>query len=280
MSRYFKAKIINSLPLNNKNNLLSIEPLESIINPEPGQFYMLEVGNSYDPLLKRPFSYFRKTSEGIQFLYTVRGKGTSLMKDFKPGRIINIIGPLGIGYPKPEEGFTPLLVAGGTGLASIFSFAEELGEKAYVFYGARCKDELLMLNEIKSLENKLFIYTDDGSAGRKGTITYALNEFLTHNLLPTYHYLLYACGPRPMLEALLQIANDNGVKGFVSLEENMACGLGACMGCAVKVRSQNSNPHTSPFSKGGRGGITKSEFVYKKVCKEGPVFPIEEIVWI
>jgi NAD(P)H-flavin reductase len=65
LSRYFKAKIINNLPLNNKNNLLSLEPLEAIINPEAGQFYMLEVGNSYDPLLKRPFSYFRKTSEGI-----------------------------------------------------------------------------------------------------------------------------------------------------------------------------------------------------------------------
>ncbi len=256
MSRYFKAKIINNLPLYNKNNLLSIEPLESIINPEPGQFYMIEVGNSYDPLLKRPFSYFRKTSEGIQFLYTVRGKGTSLMKDFKPGRVINIIGPLGIGYPKPEKGFRPLLVAGGTGLASIFSFAEELGEKAYVFYGARCKDELLMLKEIKSLENKLFIYTDDGSSGRKGTVVNALNDFLTSDFSLLASYLIYACGPRPMLEALSLIAIDNGIKGFVSLEENMACGLGACLGCAVRTV----------------GG-------YKKVCRDGPVFPIEEIVW-
>jgi dihydroorotate dehydrogenase electron transfer subunit len=279
LSRYFRAKIINNLPLNSKNNLLSIEPLESIIHPEPGQFYMIEVSNSYDPLLKRPFSYFRKTSEGIQFLYTVRGKGTSLMKDFKQGKTINIIGPLGTGYPKPEEGYTPLLVAGGTGIASIFSFAEELGEKAYVLYGAKCKDELLILNELKSLGKEPVICTDDGSSGRKGTIADVLKEFLTRYSSLPVHYLLYACGPKPMLEAVAKISIDNNIKGFVSLEENMACGFGACHGCAVKVRSQKSNPPLPPFPKEGRDRITKSGFVYKRVCKEGPVFPIEEIVW-
>jgi dihydroorotate dehydrogenase electron transfer subunit len=286
LSRYFKAKITNNLPLNSKNRLLSIKPLEPIINPEPGQFYMIEVGNSYDPLLKRPFSYFRKTSESIQFLYTVRGKGTSLMKDFKQGQVINIIGPLGIGYPKPEDDCTPLLVAGGIGIASIFSFAEKLEKKAYMLYGAKCKDELLIMNELKSLAKESIICTDDGSTGKKSTVVDVLNEFLTSTSLPPTSYLIYACGPKPMLEAISKIAINNGIKGFVSLEENMACGFGACLGCAVKVKSQKSNPSLPPFSKvgttcnrGGRGGITKSEFIYKRVCKEGPVFPIEEIVW-
>jgi dihydroorotate dehydrogenase electron transfer subunit len=256
LSRYFKAKIINNPPLNNKNRLLSVEPLEPIINPEPGQFYMIEVGNSYDPLLKRPFSYFRKTSEGIQFLYTIRGRGTSLMKNFKQGQVINIIGPLGTGYPKPEESLTPLLVAGGMGIASIFSLAEKLSKRAYVLFGAKSRDEILMLSELKDLVKNPVICTDDGSIGEKCTVDNVLNNFFTSGISLPGSSLIYACGPTPMLRAISKIAFEKGIKGYASLEENMACGFGACLGCAVRTISG-----------------------YKRVCKEGPVFPIEEIVW-
>ncbi len=256
MSRYFSAKIINNLPLNSKTSLLSIEPLEQVINPEPGQFYMIEVGNSFDPLLKRPFSYFRKTEEGIQFLYTIKGKGTSLMKDFKQGKFININGPLGTGYPKLEKGYTPLLVAGGIGIASIFSLAETFAKKAIILYGARNKDNILALNELKGLTDELIISTDDGSLGEKGTVIDVLNDFLTRRSSLVPRHLLYACGPKPMLEAISKIVIDKGINGYVSMEENMACGFGACLGCAVKTIHG-----------------------YKRVCKEGPVFPIEEIVW-
>lgn len=256
MNRYLRAKIINNLPLNSKNNLLTIDPSETVINPETGQFYMIEVGNSYDPLLKRPFSYFRKTSEGIQFLYAIKGKGTSLMKDFKQGMIINIIGPLGNGYPMPKKNYTPLLIAGGIGIASVFSLVEKLSKKAYVIYGAKIKDDLLMLNELKNSGNEPIIVTEDGSIGEKGTAVDALNDFLTRHSSLVPHLSLYACGPKPMLEAISRIAIDKCIKGYVSLEENMACGFGACLGCAVKTIHG-----------------------YKRVCKEGPVFPIEEILW-
>jgi dihydroorotate dehydrogenase electron transfer subunit len=256
LHRYFKAKILNNLPLNIKYYLLTIKPLEKLKKPEPGQFYMIESGSSYDPLLKRPFSYFRKKSDTIQFLYIVRGKGTLLMKDFKQGEIINIIGPLGNGYPKPLRGYIPLLIGGGAGIASIFSLAEKLSKKAYILYGAKCKDELIVLNELKALRSESFICTDDGSFGKRGTVIDGLNDLLTHKTLLALHYLIYACGPRAMLEAVSKFAADKGIKGYVSLEENMACGFGACLGCAVKTIHG-----------------------YKRVCKEGPVFPIEEIVW-
>ncbi len=256
MNRYLRAKIINNLPLDSKNNLLTIDPLEPVINPETGQFYMIEVGNSYDPLLKRPFSYFRKTSDGIQFLYAIKGKGTSLMKDFKQGMIINIIGPLGTRYPKPKKNYIPLLIAGGIGIASLFSLVEKLSKKAYVIYGAKIKDDLLMLNDLKNLGNEPIIVTEDGSIGEKGTVVDALKDFLTHQTSLVPRLSLYACGPKTMLEAISMIAIDKGIKGYVSLEENMACGFGACLGCAVKTI-----------------------YGYKRVCKEGPVFPIEEIVW-
>lgn len=246
-----------------------MEPLEPVINPEPGQFYMIGVSNSHDPFLKRPFSFFRKTSEGIQFLYEVRGRGTMMMKGFRGGEVINILGPLGKGYPEPGGDKTPLLIAGGIGIASVFSLVEAFAKRAYVFYGARDKEGLLMLDELEGLAGELIISTDDGSMGEKGTVVDVLNDFLTSDgstelaevfsLLTSY--LIYACGPKPMLEAVSRIALGRGIKGYISAEENMACGVGACLGCAIKVKSQTL------------------ALCYKMVCKDGPVFPIEEILW-
>lgn len=277
MSKYFKAKVINNLSVNNKTNLLTIEPLEPVINPKPGQFYMVEVSDSYDPLLKRPFSLFREISEGIQFLYTIKGKGTILIKDFKPGKIINLLGPLGNGYPEHRSSHTPLLIAGGIGIASIFSLAEALAKKAYILYGAKSKDELLMVDELKSLGIELIISTDDGSMGERGTVVDVLNDFLNRHSSLISHLSLYACGPQPMLEAVSGIAIDNSIEGYVSLEENMACGVGACLGCALKIKVQSS-------SRQGRDKVQSykrknSPLVYKRACREGPVFPIWEIVW-
>jgi dihydroorotate dehydrogenase electron transfer subunit len=125
-----------------------------------------------------------------------------------------------------------------------------------VIYGAKIKDDLLMLNDLKNLGNEPIIVTEDGSIGEKGTVVDALKDFLTHYSSLVPRLSLYACGPKPMLESISKIAIDKGIKGYVSLEENMACGFGACLGCAVKTVNG-----------------------YKRVCKEGPVFPIEEIVW-
>jgi len=283
LSRYFTAEIIHNLPLNSKYGFLTIKPLEQVPNPKPGQFYMLAVSDSHDPLLKRPFSFFRKTPEGIQFLYEVRGRGTMMMKGFRGGKIINVLGPLGKGYPELEGNSTPLLIAGGIGIASIFPLIEAFMNRAYVFYGARDIAGLLMLNELKGLSEKLHISTDDGSAGKQGTVVDVLTDFLTHMSTLTQAkacgYSIYACGPKPMLNAVSKIALEKGIRGYVSAEENMACGVGACLGCAIKAKGQKSNPPLPPFTKGGRGGITNSESIYKMVCKDGPVFPIEEIVW-
>lgn len=217
---------------------------------------MIGVRNTYDPLLKRPFSYFRRTSEAIQFLYAIRGKGTSMMRTFRPGETIDIIGPLGRGYPEPVNGNTPLLAAGGIGIASLFPLSEKFARTACVLYGARCKDDLLALNQLEELGNELIVCTDDCSFGRAGNVGDVLRDFLTSGASAQTPYTLYACGPRPMLKAVAKIAIDRGIRGYTSLEEKMACGVGACWVCTVKTIHG-----------------------YKRVCKEGPVFPIEEIVW-
>lgn len=280
MSRFFKAEIINNLSLNDKNGLLHLKPLESVSSPKPGQFYMIEVSDSHNPLLKRPFSLFKKTPEGIQFLYEVRGRGTALMKGFKNGEIISVLGPLGKGYPEPEANRIPLLIAGGIGIASIFPLIETFAKGAYVFYGARDKEGLLMFDELKGLSDKLFLSTDDGSMGGKGTVVGVLNDFLTSHSSLLTSYLIYACGPKPMLEAVAKIAIEKRIKGYISAEENMACGVGACLGCAIKVKSKKlkvKNKKVKDLDPELR--TPNSELIYKMVCKDGPVFPIEDIVW-
>jgi dihydroorotate dehydrogenase electron transfer subunit len=256
LSRYFKAKVTSNSPLNHKNSLLTLEPLESVGTLRPGQFFMIEAGNSYDPLLKRPFSYFRKTFQSIQFLYAIRGKGTSLMRHLERGRIISVIGPLGTGYPEPGSDKTPLLIAGGVGIASLFPLSEALGRKLFVIYGARCRNDLLMLDELEKSGKEIILCTDDCSFGKEGLVTDILKDFLGAHTALISSFFIYACGPRPMLESVSTIAVDKGIRGCISLEENMACGFGACLGCAVKTV---------------RG--------YQRVCKEGPVFPLEDIIW-
>ncbi len=279
MSRFFRAEIVSNLPLNSKNNLLTIKPLEPATDPDPGQFYMLKVSNSKTPLLSRPFSFFRKTPEGIQFLFEIRGKGTLMMKGFKSGKVIHMLGPLGRGYPELEGDKIPMLVAGGIGIASIFPLVQAFGNKACLFYGARGKEGLLMLDELKGLVGELIISTDDGSMGRKGTVIDVFMDFLTHhsalvNPMGRRHYLLYACGRKQMLEVLCRTALDNGIKGYISTEENMACGVGACLGCAVKVRSKELRAKSKKTK-----DIKTSSAMYRMVCKDGPVFPIEDIIW-
>jgi dihydroorotate dehydrogenase electron transfer subunit len=289
LSRYFKAEIIQNLPLNSKTGLLTIKPSEHAPDPEPGQFYMLEVSDSRDPLLNRPFSVFRKTLDAIQFLYEVRGRGTLMLRSLRGGSFINVLGPLGNGYPKPDTESIPLVIAGGIGIASLFPLLESLPKRAYVFYGARNNEGLIMLNELKDLSVKLSFSTDDGSMGPKGTVVDILRDFLSRDLSSVSRYLLYACGHKAMLEAVCGVALEKGIRGYISAEERMACGMGACLGCAIRAKNkeQKANPPFPPLEKGGegafekgeRGGITDSTSMYKMVCKDGPVFPIEEIVW-
>jgi dihydroorotate dehydrogenase electron transfer subunit len=257
LSRYFKAQVIGNFPLNDNNNLLTLRPLEPVIGPKPGQFYMIEVSDSYDPILKRPFCCLRRTPETLQFLYTVRGKGTALMREFRKEHVINIIGPLGNGYPEPPEGYTPVVIAGGTGIVSLFSLIEKNFDSSYVIYGAKTKDDLLMLNELGKQGIRLTACTDDCSYGEDGKVNEIFMKFLTSHESLHASCMLYVCGPRPMLKKVAGIARDYGIKGYASLEENMACGFGACLGCSVKTVHG-----------------------YQRVCKEGPVFPLEEIEWI
>ncbi len=217
---------------------------------------MIEVNKGTDPLLKRAFSLFRKTGDGLQILYRVRGKGTGILRNMKEGASLDMLGPLGNFYPLPSEDQTPLIIAGGIGIASVFSLIERLAGKAIVFYGARTQDDLLMLNEVREYAHDVIVSTDDGSAGRKGTAAETLRSFLPSYASSPTQFCIYACGPHPLLKALSQTTKEFRIRAYVSMEEHMACGIGACLGCVVKTHDG-----------------------YKRVCKEGPVMTATEIVW-
>ncbi|PKL52528.1 MAG: dihydroorotate dehydrogenase electron transfer subunit [Nitrospira bacterium HGW-Nitrospira-1] len=226
------------------------------MEPFPGQFYMVKAGRGNDPLLRRAFSLFRRTSEGFQVMYRIKGRGTSLLREMKTEDTLEVLGPLGNGYPFPSDEQTPLVVAGGIGIASVFPFLHAHQGRAFVFYGARSGDEIFMLDELRGMGREIYISTDDGSLGTKGSIVDVLNNYLDSSRTDISRFILYACGPHPMLKAVSKVAASRGITAYISMEANMACGLGACLGCVVKTKTG-----------------------YKRVCKEGPVFKSEEIVW-
>jgi dihydroorotate dehydrogenase electron transfer subunit len=216
----------------------------------PGQFCMLKVTGAY---LRRPLSVYSVSGTRVEFLYKMIGRGTELLAGLCTGAVVEVLGPLGNGYPqKKYDNKFPVLVAGGTGIASLNFLAETLRHKGLLFYGARNRMELVCLDNFRKLGWQMELATDDGSTGYKGIVTNLLENYLAGK--ESSEIVIFACGPHAMLKKTAEIAKDYEIKGFVSLEEKMACGVGNCQGCAVK-----------------------SGDTYKMVCKDGPVFEIEEI---
>jgi len=233
----------------------------------PGQFVMLKVGTGriFDPLLRRPLSIHKAAGKEIEILYEVVGKGTQALSQRRPGELISLLGPLGNGFDYRDMGLSsrrPILVAGGIGAAPLLFLAERLAllrrdpaaGKIEVLIGARAKEQVLCEKEFKNIGCNVKIATDDGSAGFPGRVTALLEK----RLLTMDHKLpaVYACGPGPMLKELAGICRKANVPAQVSLEAHMACGIGACLGCAVKTKDG-----------------------YKRVCQEGPVFKTENLIY-
>ncbi|RJQ44208.1 MAG: dihydroorotate dehydrogenase electron transfer subunit [Nitrospiraceae bacterium] len=257
MNRLFRASIVENRQIIPDHFLLTLRPLIKIPTPKPGNFFMLSVDHGMDPLLKRPFSIHRLFGDDVQILYRLAGKGTHILSGRNKGDILDAVGPLGNKFPPPGSGDKTILIAGGIGIAPIFALAEKLKNKEILlFYGAKTKEELLCTDQIKSLGIDPVISTDDGSCGQKGTAIDALiKHLIRHPSLVTSHRL-YACGPRPMFKSLSLLAKKHNLKGYIALEQHMACGIGTCLGCVINTVDG-----------------------YKRVCREGPVFPLEKILW-
>lgn len=223
-----------------------------------GQFANIRISDTMDPLLRRPISFFNFSKDTIEFIYRVVGYGTELLSKKEVGQTLDVIGPLGRGFFFPDDHLSKniLIVGGGMGAVPLHSLVKELKDQHdsfNVLNGARCNDELLLRDIFTEYEIPYCMITDDGSSGQQGFVTHLLEEKL-EELDDAY---IYCCGPHPMIKAVVEIANKHDVPCQVSLEEKMACGLGACLGCVVETPDGN----------------------FKKVCKDGPVFMSEEIKW-
>jgi dihydroorotate dehydrogenase electron transfer subunit len=257
LSRLFTASVAENRRLIKDHYLLTLNPSEKIKTPKPGTFFMLSTDEGRDPLLKRPISIHRFKDGHLQFLFRVAGKGTTILSRKKPGNRIELLGPLGNGFSVRKSKAQIILLAGGLGIAPIFRLAESVAKRSpLLILGARTKSEVLCLDKLESLGIIPVIATDDGSLGRKGNVLNALKGHLSHQANKNTDYEIYACGPGPMLKALAGFTLKKDIPGQAAFEKNMACGVGTCLGCVINT------------IKG-----------YKRVCKEGPVFPINEIIW-
>ena len=203
---------------------------------KPGQFLHIKINTGYRPFLRRPFSIHEATGSRLNILYEVLGKGTKALSLKKTGEHLDIIGPLGNGfsYHSPLTDYhLSLLVAGGMGVAPLLFLARKIKSDypkyaIWVLIGAKTKRGILCEKEFKKLGCEVKIATDDGSKGFKGKVTALLERQLrtTHYELRT----IYACGPRPMLKETNAICKKYKISGQISLEEHLACGIGACLG--------------------------------------------------
>jgi len=233
----------------------------------PGQFVNIKVSSGPEPLLRRPLSIHRIRGAEIELFFEVVGEGTRLLSQRKPGERLDIIGPLGNGfnYELPVTNYQlPILVAGGMGVAPLVFLAEKLAQipmsKSQIpiaLIGAKTKSQILCEKEFQKCGCSVKIATDDGSAGFKGYVSDLLKKILQENKRTREQENgIYACGPKPMLKEVAGLAKKYRIPAQLSLEEHMACGIGACLGCAVKTIDG-----------------------YQRVCQEGPVFAADRIVW-
>ncbi len=241
----------------------------------PGQFFMLRLSDCDDPLLGRPFALYDTVLDsagqpvGVDVVYLVVGKMTGLLAECRSGTPLDVWGPLGNGFStEPTEHL--VMVAGGIGQTPFLALGREfLGGREYgrrvrpaskvtLCYGVRSADLLAGAEDFRACGIHLRVSSDDGTVGHHGLVTDVLEKALDEN---SSECRIACCGPEPMMAAVARIAGQRGLPCEVSLESPMACGIGICFSCVVKVQQQSD------------------AWDYKRTCVEGPVFDARKIVW-
>ncbi len=215
----------------------------------PGQFVMLKTSPTMDPLLRRPFAIYNIHDDGTEILYRVVGRGTALLSRLKRGDRLDVLGPLGKGFELPEDRET-IMVAGGMGIVPFYMVAKELlkmGKTTQLIYGVRREEELILADDIIGLGTEAHLVVEE----RDNMLPTDILEEMTIG-----DRRVLACGPGGMLKKVASLCEARGAECMVSVETSMACGMGVCMGCAVKTTDG-----------------------YRMVCADGPVFDAKELGW-
>lgn len=251
-------KVVDNKKIADNFALITLSPVDNELLPviQPGQFAQVKIDDSPSTFLRRPISIcdYEKLKNTLRLLVRNAGEGTAHLIAKKVGDVVNLLLPLGNGYKLDlSAAGSPLLVGGGVGTAPLLLLAKELarkGVKPSFLIGARSENLLLMIDELNEL-GEVFITTDDGSAGEKGVVT-------QHSILSDKGRFdaIYCCGPAPMMKSVARFAKEANIKCEVSLENMMACGMGACLCCVENTV---------------KGNVC--------VCTEGPVFNINKLTW-
>lgn len=253
-----KAKLIEKEEISKDIFRFKIHSKEVAEQAKAGQFLQIKCTEGMDLILRRPISIHEidKENGNAEFIFQVKGKGTKILSEKSIDEEIDVLGPLGWGSFDIKDYKNVAIIGGGIGIFPLYELAKKSYEQSNVstYLGFRSKEYLVLEEKFKKVSNKLVITTDDGSYGEKG---FAINKLKEDNEKQKFD-IIYACGPLPMLKAVRQYAIENNIPCQISLEERMACGIGACLGCAVKV-------------------ISGKEERYGHVCKEGPVFWAKDV---
>ena len=266
------AEVTANRPLSADYNVLTLAAPAIAAASAAGQFVMVKIGSSHDPLLRRPFSVFEviRTADGapigITLLNKRIGPTTSLVYNARPGQIAACLGPLGRPFTVVDAPDEAWMVAGGVGLAPFAALAESLRAKRVtctLFYGARRGDELFYLDFFEALGVELVLTTEDGSAGERGRVIAPLERRLAErrSAAGAPPVMLYACGPEGMLAATASTAARFGCRCEVSVERIMGCGLGGCYSCVVPMLGSDGKFH------------------HRRSCLAGPVLAADQIRW-
>ncbi|MBR2838347.1 MAG: dihydroorotate dehydrogenase electron transfer subunit [Kiritimatiellae bacterium] len=257
-----KTKVVSHEEIGAGYRWLVVEAPAIAAAVKPGQFVHVRVPALEASALRRPFSVFDAADGRVTVLYKEVGRGTSALAKVRPGDALNVMGPLGKGFPESCAG-TALLVGGGFGVAPLYFLARRLlaagaaSGPVKLFVGGRTAADLLAVDRFEALGGvEVHLATNDGSAGAKGLVTDPLDDELIRLRNEGGRFELFACGPDPMLRAVAMRATGTGAKGWISMDRHMICGVGACYACIQKTVRGNS-----------------------RCCVEGPVFAAEDLVW-
>ena len=261
MAKQEQAELINKEQLTSDIYKISVKAPGIIEDAKPGNFIEIRVSDQTEPFLRRPISIYNLDRENgiLEFIFQVKGKGTEILAKKKIGDLIDIVGPLGYGTFKYENYNNLAIIGGGIGVFPLYELAKcakKDNKNVNIYLGFRNKEYVVLEDEFKNVSDNLTITTDDGSYSEKG---FAIN-FLERDIEAGKVDSIYACGPLPMLKAVQKLAVEKNIPCQISLEEKMACGLGVCLGCAVKTAK---SPKDAPE--------------YWHVCKAGPVFQAKDV---
>lgn len=256
------ATVLSNVKVAEDHYLLSCECSKIAQHAKPGQFMHVLVSYGMGLLLRRPFTVYSVDKNRITMLYQIIGEGTQRLSEMQRGEVLYVLGPLGNTFDMQNISEPAILVGGGAGIASLMLLAVALrtrGVQTIGLVGAQHQGRLLSIDDLKAIDVKVHIATDDGSKGHHGFVTDILENLLNRNGL--HRPTIFACGPHAMLASVAKIATEYKIPTQVAMENRMGCAMGVCLGCVCPIR------------------IGENHIEYQRVCTEGPVFNAADIAW-